>query len=156
MAYADFTKVSTLLDGEVKKRPPKYLFTTCSAKADAVVDSALGGQYTTPFTAPTPPLVEHIAQDLTIYYLLRSNYYAGVAGNDEETRRQYWEDAMDLIKGILKGMFTLPGVDPADADKRLGQISSTREDFHPSIDMGPADQWGPDKDLLEDLANEKD
>lgn len=154
MSYAIFGDVDQLLDTNFQKTAPKALFEICARKADSVIDARLGSIYDTPFTT-TPALVQNIAEDLTLYYLLRSNYFAGVAGNDEEMRRELWKTTMALLDDIVSGETILPDVDPADANKRLGQIDSTHEQYHPSMDMGDERLWGPDKDWLEIIEDER-
>jgi phage gp36-like protein len=155
MAYADLTSVDTILNHQIKARQLKRLFNIAARKADSIIDAKLGVLFDTPFTT-TPALVRNIAEDLTAYYLLRSKYFAGVAGNDEESRREYWDDAMRLLKGIIEGDIILPDVDPADeSGRRAALIDSTNREYHPVFDVGPADQWTPDADYLVVLANEK-
>lgn len=148
MAYASFQDVDQLLDTNFQKRCPKALFEICARKADSIIDARLASIYDTPFTT-TPALVQNIAEDLTLYYILRSNYFAGVAGNDEEMRRELWKTTMALLDDIVSGETILPDVDPSDANKRLEQIGSTHEDYHPAIDMGDERLWGPDEDMVE-------
>lgn len=152
MAYADVTKVDLLLNGEVKKRHLAGLVDVCMAKADSLIDAYVVSRYTVPLVPPIPALIQNIAQDLTLYYLLRTGYFDGVAGNDKATTDKLWEDAMDLLKQIAKGSISIPGVS-ASGDANI--ISSTTEDYVPIFDVGSEIDWVPDPDLLEDIKNEK-
>lgn len=152
MAYADIGKVDQLLNGEVKKRHLATLVDICAAKADALIDSYIASRVTLPLVAPYPPIIQHVAQDLTLYYLLRTGFFDGVAGNDKATTDKLWEDCMDLLGKLKDGDIEIPGTGTiTDED----QISSTTEDYTPVFDMGDDTDFVVDPDLLEDIKDSK-
>lgn len=154
MAYADLDNVDALLNGDLYKRNLQQLAEVCAGKADAHIDSYLAVVYNTPFTS-TPAQVANIAEDLTLYCLLRTGYFDGVAGNDKETADTLKRDAEKALMDIIKAKAKLPDVVPADQGGNEALIDSTRADFHPSVDMGSEEDWGVDQDLLDELETEK-
>jgi len=154
MAYADLDKVDTLLNGDLYNRNLQELGETCAAKADAIVDAYVSNRYNVPFTT-TPALIASIAQDITIFYLMRTGYFDGIAGNDKETAKEFYDMAIKDLEKIRDGDMDLPDVDPADVGTNVNRIASTREDYHPSVDMGSELDWGVDEDLEEKLENDK-
>jgi phage gp36-like protein len=156
VAYADFDRVNTLLAGQLKKRIGKLLFTVCSEKADAVVNAFMGTIYDIPFTT-TPALVQHLAEEITLYYLLRTGYFDGVAGNDKEVVDKMWDDAIAQLTMIVKGTMTLPDADPADEGGTMGaQIDSTTRIYHPWADIGDERDWVPDANMIEAIEAAKE
>jgi len=156
VAYADFDNINTLLAGQLGKRIGKILFTRCAAKADAVVNSFMGTIYNIPFTT-TPELVQHLAEEVTLYYLLRTGYFDGVAGNDKETVDKMWDDAIAQLTMIVKGIMTLVDVNPADeGGKMSAQIDSTTRIYHPWADIGDERDWVPDVNYIESIEAAKE
>jgi phage gp36-like protein len=158
MAYADIGRVDTLLNGEVRKRTQQRLATVCAAKADSIINAYLALVYGVPFVVSTPALVATIADDITVYYLLRSGYFDGVAGNTKETMDAMWDEAIDMLDKIAKGKIVLPDVDPSEATStvRLAQIDSSTRTYHPYADIGDEKDWIPSANRLEAVADAKD
>ena len=154
MAYADLGKVNTLMNGQLKKRTYKKLAVVCAEKADGIVDAYVATRFVVPFS-PTPALIESIAQDLTLYYLFRTGFFDGVAGNDKEMIEAIWADAIKQLELIRDGEIELPDADPSNVGANAARIASTRGEFHSSMDMGDERDWGPDKDLIEQIEDEK-
>lgn len=154
MAYADLDKVDTLLNGDLYNRNLQELGETCAAKADAKIDAYVSNRYTVPFTV-VPEMIASIAQDITIYYLLRTGYFDGIAGNDKETAKEFYDLAIKDLEKIRDGEMNLPDVDPSNTGANAARIASTRGDYHPSMDMGSELDWGTDEDLIEKLEDEK-
>jgi len=152
--YANLDNVDALLNGDLYKRNLQQLAEVCSGKADAYIDAYLAVVYTTPFNT-TPAQVANIAEDLTLYCLLRTGYFDGVAGNDQETKDDLKRDAQKALMDIVKGKAKLPDVDPANTGGNEALIDSTRADYHPSVDMGPEEDWGVDQELLDELEEER-
>jgi phage gp36-like protein len=155
MAYADVTKVDLLLNGEVKKRHLAGLVDVCMAKADSLIDSHIANRFTVPLLPPIPAIIQNIAQDLTLYYLLRTGYFDGVAGNDKATTDKLWDDAMELLKKIADGDISVPDVDPGAVTGDAALITSNNENYTPIFDVGDEKEWVADPDLLDDIKSEK-
>lgn len=157
MSYASFDNVNALLNGDLETRNLKQLADVCMAKADAVVDSYLGKVYNTPFTSPYPALVVSLAEDLAIYYLFRTGYFDGIAGNDKETVDGIWDKAIKQMMDIVFGKAVLPDVDPADADSPevLAQIDSTTREYHAYADIGDERDWVPDSKFIDSIKDSK-
>jgi hypothetical protein len=162
MAYANLDNVDALLNGDLKKRNLNKLAEVCSGKADAYIDGYLAVVYNTPFTVSVgppainaPALVASIAEDLVLYCLLRTGYFDGVAGNDRETMLELKRGVDKTLMDIVKGKAALPDVQDADKGSNEVLIDSTREQYHPSVDMGPEMDWGVDEDLIEELESER-
>lgn len=158
MAYADIGRVDSLLNGEVRKRSFQFLADVCAEKADSIINAYLALVYGVPFTVSTPALVASVAEDLTLYYLLRSGYFDGVAGNDKEMMNALWDEAIATLEKIAKGKITLPDVDPSEAtsSQRLAQLDSTTREYHPYADIGDERDWVPSARRLEAVADAKD
>jgi phage gp36-like protein len=158
MAYADLNNVNSMLNGEVSKRTQQRLAEVCATKADSIINAYLAMIYGVPFVVSTPALVASIAEDLTAYYLLRTSYFEGVAGNDKDTVNNYWDESIKMLEGIAKGKITLHDVDPSEATslQRLAQVDSTTRNYHSYADIGDEKDWIPSVNRLEDVATAKD
>ena len=69
--------------------------------ADAEIDSYIGVRYDVPL-ATIPQIIKKVSVDIAIY-----NLYARRQILTPEARRQRYEDAIELLKNVSKGLVTL-------------------------------------------------
>jgi phage gp36-like protein len=93
------------------------------SKADVEINMWLAGSYTLPLFT-TPPLLTHIACDLTRYYL-------SIDISDDHPTAMRYRDARKNLQSIARGDASL-GLDQSDVPTTrvdLVQISAGRNDF---------------------------
>jgi phage gp36-like protein len=78
-------------------------------KADAVIDSKLGGVFAVPFTS-TPALIQHISTDLAIFFLAESLYSSNQPNLDEYQKTRY-DRSIEMLNQIAIGDLYI-GVNP--------------------------------------------
>jgi phage gp36-like protein len=88
-------------------------------QASALIDSKLGEVMSVPLT-PTPPLLEKIATDLTIFFLAENLYSSNMPNLDETYVRRY-ERAMSWLGDMVD----------REAEKQGSDCASTTEDCSP-------------------------
>jgi phage gp36-like protein len=97
-------------------------------KADALIDSYLGEVYSTPFN-PVPKLIEHIATDLSVFFLAESLFSSNQPNLDEYQETRY-ERSIKLLEMILDGELSL-GNDNPRLSGRDSNMASTHDDIEP-------------------------
>jgi len=83
--------------------------TRAIVEAEAEVNGYIATKYAVPLAAPVPDLVKQLAIDVAIYRLYRRRQRV-----PDDVRTAY-EDAVNKLEGIAKGLVTL-GIDPPPAE----------------------------------------
>lgn len=92
------------------------------ADATAEIDTWLAAKYDLPLPS-TPSVLVRLCVDITIYRL------SSEAGLASEMRRQRYEDAVRLLKGIAKGEASLGLPDPPKSTNGRAQLVSGKRRF---------------------------
>lgn len=126
-----------------------------AGRAQAIVNAKVVRRYNLPF-ALTPPLIESITTDLTIYSVLAKTAIIANTTEDGSWPKAY-KESMDLLGAIANGSMML--VDSAGAviaqrtDQMLARSSS--ETYVPTFSELPPEQAVIDSDKIDDLENER-
>jgi phage gp36-like protein len=85
-------------------------------KATAYINGLLGKVFVTPFTEPVPPLIKHIATDLTVFFLAEDLYSSNQPNLDEYHQKRY-ERVMKMLGELMDGTLDIgiPRIDKGDA-----------------------------------------
>jgi phage gp36-like protein len=96
-------------------------------KAEAYLNGLLGGVYVTPF-ADVPPLIKHLALDLTVFYFTESFYSTATEETDSVNERRY-DRIMNTIESLLGGEITLnaPLVPSTSGGSQAAGFGTTNE-----------------------------
>ncbi|WP_144498277.1 phage protein Gp36 family protein [Bacillus paralicheniformis] len=79
-------------------------------KADAFIDSFLGGVFDTPFREPFPKVIKYVSADLAVFYLSENLYTSNMPNMDEYQEKRY-ERVMEILEKIAGGDLNI-GVTP--------------------------------------------
>lgn len=94
--------------------------------ADGEIDSFLGVKFAVPLAGSVPEMINKLSVDIAIY-----NLYSRTQEEIPETRQVRYSNAIDRLKGIVKGTVSI-GVDPEKAAKsetNIGTAGTTTSDF---------------------------
>ena len=123
-------------------------------RADSVINSMLARRYTVPFS-PVPPAIRTAAEDMTIFFSLRSLY-----GGDNINTQNYedlYNDHKEFLKELKEGTMDL--VDTAGSVlTELGadnKIASNTEDYTPTFGEDTATAWKVDSEKLDAIADDR-
>lgn len=72
------------------------------SKADAFIDSFLGGVFHVPFREPTPRVIKYISADLATFYLAENIYSSNMPNMDEHQEKRY-ERILEMLEKIAGG-----------------------------------------------------
>jgi len=127
------------------------------SKAEAEIHAWLSKKYTVPFTSSNiPPLIKSIAQDLSMYYLLRRIYTQNK--KDLNPWVDEWKYARDMLKSLAEGDLLLTGNSGEVIDARTDQMQiwSNTTNYKPTMDNRAAESQRVNPDRLEDEQDEDD
>lgn len=93
------------------------------SKADAIINSKLGGVFAIPFN-PTPVLIQHIATDLSVFFLAESLYSSNMPNLDEYQKTRY-DRSIEMLDQIGAGDLYI-GVNPISGQET--GFASTNDD----------------------------
>lgn len=82
------------------------------ADADAEIDSYLAGRYIVP-VSPVPDVVKKLSVDISIWNLYSRRSVA------DETRKERYKAAIEMLKLVAKGQVTLGANEPASGDQQI-------------------------------------
>ena len=127
-----------------------------AGRAEAVINASISRRYSLPLTG-TFPLLETIATDLGLYYLLSRRVFTQERMNQSEWPERLRE-SLDLLKMLAEGVIGLVNTsgDLISVREDLAPVFSDKMTFHPTIDEGPSTAWVPDVDKIEDIFRDKD
>ena len=124
-------------------------------KAENQVNNDLSCRYTVPFSAPVPPMVRNLTEELATYLALHGKFT-----RDNKNRNDWVKDYKDNYDKWMKAIMDWDsclldaGGDPVDEAEDI--ISSNTEDYTPTFDEGSDLDMEVDCDKLDDLADEKE
>lgn len=116
------------------------------AGTEAIINSYLAKQFTTPLTGK-PPLLTDITIDMV---------YAKAMVHKDKASETIWERAMAILQNILAGEVLLVDSDGAAVSTLGGAVWSSTEDYFDSFSMLGALYDHVDPDLIDDLKSERD
>ena len=117
--------------------------------AAADIDSALGGVYSVPFEATYPPVIVAINNALVRYY---GQFITGhVFTNLHDPDQKAFDWAQEKLKALKAGTAIIPGLSRSGA-----RVRCNTSGYHPTFDRDAPEQWGPDPDMLDEIADERD
>lgn len=148
--YSDEGNIKTLWTQG--KDAPSGLISRCILRAYNTINALLSIRYTLPFDS-TPPLVESLSDDLTIFYLKR-HLNPGAGDLDDETKNLY-EDAKNELKDIALGKVPLVDSDGTLVAEKSSMSSST-EGYQPIFNLDDVKNHEIDSDRLDEIEDARD
>jgi phage gp36-like protein len=125
------------------------------SKAEGEINAKLAMRYTVPFSSDNvPPIIKSIAQDISMYYLLRRIYTQNK--KDKNPWLEEWKAARDLLDELAKGESILVDNSGIALDTRTDQqqIWSSTSTYKPAMDHREPIFQRIDPDRLDDEWNE--
>lgn len=126
-----------------------------AGRAQAIVNAKVVKRYNLPFSL-TPPLIESITTDLTIYSVLAKTAIIANTTEDGPWPKAY-KECMDLLNEIALGTLVLVDSAGAVISQRTDQMiaRSSSEDYVPTFSELPPEQSTIDSDKIDDLEDER-
>ena len=132
------------------------LITGHVTRADGLINSYLARRYSVPFS-PVPPVVRLICEDLTSFFVYRSEFM-----QDNQNRSEY----LDLYDSALEWLTMLKNGDLELVDSLgslISELSSTSQafvdantkDWAPFFDVDSITSWKHDADRLTDIEDNR-
>lgn len=125
-------------------------------RAESVINAKLGKLYTVPFSA-TPPVIEHIATEIGLYYALSRRVFTQEKKNQSEWVTGF-KEAFKLLDDIASGAVTL--IDSAGAiiaaSTAVQEVWSNTSDYLPTITEDSEILHDIDPDKIDDLRQDRD
>lgn len=125
--------------------------------AEAFINAKLAKSYALPL-ATTPPILQSLATDLTIYYLItRRNLWTA-----EQVKQSTWPDRyksiMEMLEQIASGQ--LPLVDGSgdllEQNTSNAPIISTTSGYIPTFNEDQPSEWSQDSNKMDDIEGDRD
>ena len=115
------------LTSESGGTPDAAVVAEAIAKADAEIDAYSGMRYQVLFD-PVPAMVQSLSTDMAIYHLVSRRQLGKPA---QEVRRKKYEDALDFLKNVSKGLAALgaTAVPPAQVESAVAEVTSSERTF---------------------------
>ena len=155
-----YTSVSIMISmipdlGSVSTLTSAHLY-TYAGQAEALVNAKIARHYSLPL-ASIPPLLETVATDIAVYYVLVKRLFT-----QERLTTSPWPDrykeALTTLDAIADGALTL--VDTAGtiigARTDVAEVYSTTMDYTPTFHEGPWVTHVQDEDKIEDELDKRD
>jgi len=129
-------------------------------RADALINGYIASRYDVSnfcTIGSVPPLIELLSEDISTYYLMRSEF-----SNDNQNVNEWvekYEDAIETLKDLSKGELNLTDKDgnliDTNETSTIGIIQGTTDNFSPTFDEGDVLNWKVSNDKLSDIEDNK-
>lgn len=147
--YSRAQDIRLLMGDPPEREVPSRLITVAQRKAASIINDALKNIYTTPFESPYPEMVVSWEEDIAIYYISRTKFFAATTGISIDLVQEHFDKAMSGIKKAMKRELKLTGATPYQ------RIHSATLRDHRIFDTLDELEWGPDCDLQDRLRDER-
>lgn len=127
-------------------------------KSESIIDSRLASKYSLPLST-VPPLVRHLADELSLYFLYQGLYSSDNVAHNEyaEDYRRWEKNAFSTLKNIQNENIFLTLTDGSLVTTKPSSrsIKSSSDAYTPVFNMDDPHQWGQDQDRLDAIADER-
>lgn len=154
MAYTTETRVRRRLGNVVSGDVSSTAITDAIEKADAIIDAYLSSLYVVPITGTTPALVQHLSEELAVYFVGVDMFPSGNVAQDIDTLDERYKKAIKMLEMIKNGKLSVPGA--TDIASSSSQIWNSAKSYKRFFDVDHEIFWGQDSDLLDDVADDRD
>ncbi len=143
MPYSEATATISLLPGMPQTSASAgyslnvSLLTDHITRADNLINAKIASRYDISSFSTNPSLLILLSQDISSYYLMRSQYSSDDQNLNEWTMK--FKESIAILDQIRNGDMDLVGEDSAliSEDNRKDTITSSTEDFDPTFNEGP-------------------
>jgi phage gp36-like protein len=149
--YSEAKDIRLLLGDPPEREVPSRLIAIAQRKAAVVVNSLCRNRYQIPFVTPYPDEAISWEEDLAIYYISRTKYFAKTSGITIEQVQEHYDKTLSALKGVAKGTVVIDGTNVV----RYERVHSETLDVHRVFDTLNELEWGPDTDYQQVLLDRR-
>ena len=124
------------------------------SRADAYINGFIARRYDISAFTGIPPLLQNISEDITSYYIMRSEFTAD--NQNDNTWIDKFKDALDILKEVKDGnidLFYNDGslIPEREKDSNTSFVESNTENYQSFFDEDKSLNWKVDSNKLDEL-----
>lgn len=149
--YASITKIMSRIDSASNINSEDLAF--LQGKAEAYVLGKIGRVYPVPFVGVNIPLVQHLCEDMSIYYIGR-RFFVDQARSVSEWVTDFKENVDETLTEIMSGNLPLKTDSGDTVALPANMLYSDTKNYAPTFDHRDETEQRIDSDRLEDEESE--